>query len=185
MVIWILNYHGTRHLKSEPFNYPTNLHDLNTELVRYSDPHCIWMTLKKALMLGSFWPRLDFYQLCQPNQESLSFRLIKIVNGSSDQSLKFWYSNHLNTGLVWYSNGRFVNSCQMVWYSNGNLKTGLKKPVYGPKCTIFEWLPSHVTLLFDYQTPSLSGIQINSISGVWYSDGYCIFHFDSLTQTHC
>ena len=37
------------------------------------------------------------------------------------------YSNHLNTGVVWYSNGRFVLGCQMVWYSNGCLKTRLKK----------------------------------------------------------
>ena len=39
----------------------------------------------------------------------------------------FLYSYHLNTGLVWYSNGRFVSGCQMVRYSNGGLKTGLKK----------------------------------------------------------
>ena len=40
--------------------------------------------------------------------------------------------NHLNTGLVWYSNVRFVlvSSCQMLQYSNGGLKTGLKKYVY-------------------------------------------------------
>ena len=37
------------------------------------------------------------------------------------------YSNHLNTGLVWYSNGRFGSGYQMVWYSNGGLKTRLKK----------------------------------------------------------
>ena len=37
------------------------------------------------------------------------------------------YSNHLNTGPIWYSNGRFVSGCQMVWYSNVGLKTGLKK----------------------------------------------------------
>ena len=28
------------------------------------------------------------------------------------------YSNHLNTGLVWYLNGRYVFGCQMVLYSN-------------------------------------------------------------------
>ena len=39
----------------------------------------------------------------------------------------FVYSNHLNNGLVWYSNGRFVSGCQMVRYSSGGLKTGLKK----------------------------------------------------------
>ena len=41
------------------------------------------------------------------------------------------YSNHLNSGLVWYSNGRCVSGCQMVWYSNGGLKTGLKKVLFG------------------------------------------------------
>ena len=50
-----------------------------------------------------------------------------------------YHSNHLNTGLVWYLNGRFVSGCQMVRYSNGGLKTRLKKPVYGPKCPVFEW----------------------------------------------
>ena len=49
------------------------------------------------------------------------------------------YSNQLNTGLVWYSNGRLVTGYQMVRYSNGGLKTKLKKPVYGPKCPVFEW----------------------------------------------
>ena len=29
------------------------------------------------------------------------------------------YSNHLNTGLVWYSNGQKVSGLQMVRYSNG------------------------------------------------------------------
>ena len=49
------------------------------------------------------------------------------------------YSYHLNTGQVWFRKGRFVSSCQIVWYSNGGLKTGLKNPVYGPKCTEFKW----------------------------------------------
>ena len=34
---------------------------------------------------------------------------------------------------------RFVPGCQVVRYSNGGLKTGLKKPVYGPKCPVFKW----------------------------------------------
>ena len=37
------------------------------------------------------------------------------------------YRTHLNTELVWYSNGRFVSGCQMVRYLNGDLKTLLKK----------------------------------------------------------
>ena len=63
-----------------------------------------------------------------------------IIRDSSNQvNPKINYSGDLNTGLVWYSNGRFVIGCQMVWYSNSGLETGLKKPVYGPKCPVFEW----------------------------------------------
>ena len=47
-------------------------------------------------------------------------------------------SNHLNTRLVQHSNGRFVPGCQMVRYSNDGLKTGLKKPFYGPKCLVIK-----------------------------------------------
>ena len=57
------------------------------------------------------------------------------------------YSNHLNTGLIWYLNGRFVSSCQMVWYLNGGLKTRLKKVCLWSKmfgigmvCQVM-WLP--------------------------------------------
>ena len=67
-------------------------------------------------------------------------------------------SNHLKTGLVWYSNGRFVNGCQMVWYSNGGLKTGLKKPVYGSKCPVFEWSAKSRDSTFEYRTTILSSI---------------------------
>ena len=56
------------------------------------------------------------------------------------------YSNHLNTILVWYSNGRFVSSCQMFLYLNGGLKTKLKKARY---------------------------VSYSDESGVWYSDDYC------------
>ena len=69
------------------------------------------------------------------------------------------YSDYLNTGLVWYSNSRFVSGCQMVRYLNGGLKTGLKKPVYGPKCPAFKW--SAKSCDFTIQTPILSGIQTN------------------------
>ena len=74
--------------------------------------------------------------------------------------LPFEYSNHLNTGLVWYTNGRIVSSCQMVWYSNGGLKTGLKNPVYGPKCPVFKWSRDFTIWLLDTHT-------------IGYSDGYC------------
>ena len=62
-------------------------------------------------------------------------------------------SNHLNTGLVWYSNFRFVSSCQMVRFQMVVWKLDWKKPVYGPKCSVFRWI---------------------WYSGVGYSDDYCI-----------
>ena len=34
------------------------------------------------------------------------------------------YSNHLNTGQVWYSNGPKVSDCRMVRIWNSGLKTG-------------------------------------------------------------
>ena len=49
------------------------------------------------------------------------------------------YSNHLNTGLVWYLNGRFVSGGQMVRYSNGGLKIGIKKPVWFKMSGICLW----------------------------------------------
>ena len=55
--------------------------------------------------------------------------------------------------LVQYSIGRFVSGRQMVQYSNDGLKTGQKKAC----------LWSNVTLLFDNQTPILSGIQMNPV----------------------
>ena len=79
------------------------------------------------------------------------------------------YSNHLNTGLVWYLNGRFVSSCQTVWYLNGGLKTRLEKPAYGPKCPVFEWFAkSHdfTILILDTQTvrySDKSGIQMVTV----------------------
>ena len=39
----------------------------------------------------------------------------------------------------------------------------MKKPVYGPKCPVFEWPPSHLILPFVYQTTILSGIQVFGI----------------------
>ena len=39
---------------------------------------------------------------------------VQLPNGE-----KIKYRTHLNTGLVWYSNGRFVSGCQIVWYADG------------------------------------------------------------------
>ena len=49
------------------------------------------------------------------------------------------YRNHLNPGLVWFSINGFVPGCQMVRYLKGGLEIGLKRCVYGPKCTVIKW----------------------------------------------
>jgi hypothetical protein len=42
------------------------------------------------------------------------------------------FSEHLNTGQVRFSNGRFVSGCRMVWLSNG-----IRKP--DKFVRFFEW----------------------------------------------
>ena len=74
---------------------------------------------------------LHIYMLAVQNNEQVQdldhkhAATIQIVHYSD-------YSNHLNTGLVWNLNSRFVSYCQMVQYLNGGLKTSMKKPVYVP-----------------------------------------------------
>ena len=63
------------------------------------------------------------------------------------RKLKKLYSNHLNTGLIWYSNCRFVTGCKMVWYSNGGLKTTLKKACLWSKMSGIQMV-RHVTWLY-------------------------------------
>ena len=73
------------------------------------------------------------------------------------------YSNHLNTGLIWYLNGRFVLKCvlfgciqMVVW------KPDWKKTVYGPKCPVSKWsTKSHDLTLWMPDSHT-----------VRYSDGY-------------
>ena len=86
------------------------------------------------------------------------------VFGSPLYKKKVKYSNHLNTGLGWYSNGRFVSGCQMIRYLND----GLKKPVYGSKCPVFKWSakPHDFTIkILDTNTVRYSdeGIQVFGI----------------------
>ena len=87
------------------------------------------------------------------------------------------YSNHLNTGLVWFLNGRFVSGSQMARYSHGGQKSGLKKLVYGPKCPVFKWsaksrhfnisIPdSHAVLYFDESGIQVIGIQLVTVQNV-------------------
>ena len=61
------------------------------------------------------------------------------------------YSNHLNTGLVWYSNDWFVSGCRMVQYSNGGLKTGLKKACLWSKMSGIQMV-HQVTWLYHLNT---------------------------------
>ena len=35
-------YHGTEHMNSKQFSNQMNSHDLNTKLVHYSDPYCMY-----------------------------------------------------------------------------------------------------------------------------------------------
>ena len=89
-------------------------------------------------------------------------------------ALTFTYSNHLNTGLVWYSNGRFVSGCQMVRYSNGGLKTGLKKACLWSKMSGIQMV-RQVTWLYHLNTghPYCLVFRWIRYSDVRYSDGYC------------
>ena len=83
---------------------------------------------------------------CRSFQKSGPFATQSLFDHSKSR-----LGNHLNNGLVCYSNGRFGSGCQMVCYSNHGLKTGLKKAVNS-----LNDLPSHMNL-----TPILSGIQVN------------------------
>ena len=60
------------------------------------------------------------------------------------------YTNHLNTGLVWYSNG-IVSGCQKVQYSNGGLKTGLEKACLWSKMSGIQMV-RQVTWLYHLKT---------------------------------
>ena len=74
------------------------------------------------------------------------------------------YSNHLNTWLVWYSNGRFVSRCQMV-----RLKTGLKKDSWWSKMSGIQMV--HQVTWFNH----LNSRQLYYPVFRWmrYSHGYC------------
>ena len=96
-------------------------------------------------------------------------RLIWYVIWANDKSIQVWmqhhqnilmvcdynYSNHLNTGLVWYSNGQFVSGSQMVVW-----KPDWKSLFIIQSVQYLNGLPSHKTLPFEYRIPILSGIQM-------------------------
>ena len=110
----------------------------------------IWMafkyqTLKRCWYSNSIWIPDLLLNLINGHFCHLNSGQIVSENVNAQISV-VQYSNHLNTGLVWYSNGRFVSGCQKVLYLNGGLKTGLIKA----------WLWS-----------KMSGMQVSG-------DGYCI-----------
>ena len=55
MMVWIPNFHATWHLNSKPFHKQTIPHDLTTKLVRYSDPHSIYIASYVYCMLNKTW----------------------------------------------------------------------------------------------------------------------------------
>ena len=91
------------------------------------------------------------------------------------------YSSHLNTRLVWYSNGRFVSSCRLVRYSNGGLKTGLKKACLWSKMSCI-WMVRQVKCFT---------IWIPDTHTVWYSDEsgiqvfFSVFRWLLYLDLHC
>ena len=56
---------------------------------------------------------------------------------SSCQVKWLLYSNHLNTRLVWYSNGRFVSICLMAVWNPDWKKPFMVRNVW---CSVFRWL---------------------------------------------
>ena len=42
-------------------------------------------------------------------------------------------------------------------------KPDWRKSLYGQTCPVFKWLPSHMALPFEYQTPILSNIKMNLV----------------------
>ena len=117
-------------------------------------------------MVGIHFPTSVFFlmQLYHDCTRRISInRLITVMSFKTGLN-HFWYCSHLNTGPVWYLNGRFVSGCQMVQYSNGGLKTGLKKNLFMVQNI---WhsngLPSLMTLPFEYRTPILTGIRMVTV----------------------
>ena len=81
------------------------------------------------------------------------------------------YSNHLNTGLVWYSNSKVVSP--VVKWSGIQMMIGKpdwKYPVYGLQCPEFEWSCDLTIWLPDAYT-------------VQYSDESCIMVFNNQMVT--
>ena len=59
MLTWILNYHSTGNL-NKPLDEQANPHDLNTELVRHSDPQCFMQYLNTGCPRSGFNSIPDF-----------------------------------------------------------------------------------------------------------------------------
>ena len=68
MVIWIPNYHGTEHLKSEPLDKQTNPHDLNTKLV---------CKFRSQMYSNGFWNLYVPYLNLHSKQDKLTRFMLK------------------------------------------------------------------------------------------------------------
>ena len=98
--------------------------------------------------------------------------LLTIASLKTDRDWLFdkLYTNHLITGLVWYSKGRFVSNCQMVgqvfkWWSENHWKIA----VNDLKCPVFKWSAKSCDFTIWKQDTYIvqyldeSGIQVSSI----------------------
>ena len=65
---------------------------------------------------------------------------LETASSSGEEIFIFIYSNHLNTGQVWYLNALNGSGCQLVWFSNRGLKT-TKNVFHGKKYPVFECSP--------------------------------------------
>ena len=101
-------------------------------MVGFQNPTEYWNSRK---VTGNWSPNVLLTELHLNNNNIVLIQMegpnilkISLPDHYSSHNLKSVpYSNHLNTQIVWYSNGRFVSDCQKVRYSNGGLKTELKK----------------------------------------------------------
>ena len=93
-----------------------NIEQLDSLYKEYENP------LKPSPTYYYLAPSLD-YLLCCHKTSYLEFFYCSF----GAITVKKHLSNHLNTGLVWFLNGKFVSGCQWVWYLKNALKTGLKK----------------------------------------------------------
>ena len=109
------------HLNTGPFDNRHKSYHLYTRLIRNSDGYCIYLKLKSL-----FWP-FKYHFFSDKYWTIGHWKRHRFV--VKFHEIDTLYSNHLNTGLVWYSIGQKLSGLQMVRYSNGiwipDLNTGI------------------------------------------------------------